>query len=373
MPNIPLAPFLIEHYYTKYEFVAEYMLSSSDAQSCTVEELLALEPDAHQQLNQLWLGYTESTGAPYLREVIASIYQTMTADQVLVFASAEEGIFVLYNALVDSQDHVIVESPCYQSAFEVARSTGAKVSAWQRHSEDGWAHDLAALERLIQPNTKIIAINTPNNPTGSNMDEATLRAVVELARSRNIILFCDEVYRELEHDPTTRLPAACDLYENAISLGSISKSYGLPGLRLGWYACRNQQLLKKALDVKLYTTICSSAPSEFLVALALRQRQVLLARNLAIIAHNLPLLEAFLARYSQLFSWTRPTASPIGFVKVEQSDIDDFCQNIVQKTSVLLLPGSVYGEPQHLRFGYGRSNMPVALAKLEGYLQGLGL
>ncbi len=362
-------PFRIEQFYAKYEFTTPYMLSSSDAESRSVAELLAFEPSAKAQLEQLWLGYTESNGAPYLRQTIARIYQSIAPEDVLVFSSAEEGIFVFYNALIAATDHVIVESPCYESAFEVARCTGASVSRWERRFETGWAHDLTALESLIQKNTKAIYINTPHNPTGTNMTLETLKAVLDLARERSIYVFCDEVYRELEHQPQTRLPAACDLYENAISLGSISKAYGLPGLRLGWYASRNPKLLKAARDYKDYTTICSSAPSEFLADLALRHRDILLERNLGLVQHNLPLLEAFMTRHSSLFSWVKPTASPIAFPRLEVADVAAFCETVALEAGVLLLPGAVYDQPNHLRMGYGRRNMPEALAKLEAFLE----
>lgn len=365
-----LKPFRIEHYYAKYEFTAQFMLSSSDMQSRSIGELLALEPDARERFEALWLGYTESSGAPYLREAIAGIYQGISSNDVLVISSAEEGIFLVYHALLAANDHVIVETPCYESGLELARSTGAKVSQWTRHFEDGWAHDLAALEALIRPNTKMIYVNTPSNPTGINMKSEVFAAVMNLAKERNIVVFCDEVYRELEHDPSTRLPAACEVYENAISLGSMSKSYGLPGLRLGWLASRNPSLLEKCLHFKYYTTICSSAPSEFLTALALRHREVLLSRNLEIVRRNLPILEAFLVRHSELFAWVKPNASPIGFPRVTiAGDVTEFCEEIVRETGVLLLPGGVYDQPQHVRMSYGRSNMPEALGKLEAYLE----
>jgi aspartate/methionine/tyrosine aminotransferase len=364
-----LSPFRIEHYYAKYEFTAKYMLSNSDAQSRSIGELLDLEPTAREALEAQWCGYTEAPGAPHLREAIASIYDTVEARDVLVCSCAEEGIFLLYHALLGAGDHTIIETPCYESALELARSTGAEISTWQRRYEEGWAHDLKKLEKLIKPSTKVIYINTPSNPTGLLMPKNIFEAVVNLARDKNILLFCDEVYRELEHDPSTRLPAACDVYEKAVSLGSVSKTYGLPGLRIGWFASRNPKLLDKLLAYKYYTTICNSAPSEFLSALALRHRQTLIKRNLEILHKNLPLLEAFLERHKGMFEWVKPNASPIGFPRFKLSqNVMEFCEEVVRETSVLLLPGSVYDEPKHLRMGYGRSNMPEALERLEAYL-----
>jgi aspartate/methionine/tyrosine aminotransferase len=351
------------------------LLSSSDAESRTIQELLDLEPassgkaGAHEQFLEHWCGYTESPGAPYLREVIAAIYKGIHPDDVLVVAAAEEAIFVFYHALAGPGDHVVVETPCYESALEVARSTGAQISEWRRNYEDGWAHDLAALEKLLQPNTKIVYINTPHNPTGLLMRPDVFQHVLKLASARGIIVFCDEVYRELEHNPANRLPAACELYECAVSLGSMSKSYGLPGLRLGWLVSKDRELLRRCLEFRYYTTICSSAPSEFLTALALRHREKLAQRNREIVLSNLPLLDAFFRQHSQLFSWVRPDASPIGFVHFKpQREVTAFCEQVVRDSGVLLLPGTVYDQPRHIRFGYGRKNMPEALAQLSSYL-----
>ncbi len=309
-----IKPFRIEQYFGKYEFSAKYLLSSSDAESRTIQELLELELGSQEKFLQYWCGYTESPGAPALREVISGIYQGIKAKDVLVVAAAEEAIFVLYHALVSPGDHVIVETPCYESALEVARSTGAQVSEWRRCYKNGWAHDLAALEKLLQPNTKIIYINTPHNPTGLLMPAGTFQQVMKLAASRGIIVFCDEVYRELEHDPASRLPAACEIYERAVSLGSMSKTYGLPGLRLGWLVCKDAAILERCLEFRYYTTICNSAPSEFLTALALRHREVLIRRNREIVLRNMVLLEAFLRQRSNLFEWVKPNASTISFM-----------------------------------------------------------
>ncbi|MGL4608651.1 MAG: aminotransferase class I/II-fold pyridoxal phosphate-dependent enzyme [Trueperaceae bacterium] len=363
-----LKPFRIEHYYAPYEFTAKYMLSSSDAQSRSIRELLELEPGAYEQFLEQWCGYTEAAGAHYLREAIANIYSTITSEDVLVMAAAEEGIFVLYHALADSGDHIIVETPCYESSLELAKSTGAEVSEWKRHYEENWQHDIRALEKLIRPNTKIIAFNSPNNPTGLQMKRDIFEHIVALAKSKNIIVFCDEVYRELEHDPSLRLPALCDIYENGVSLGSMSKTYGLAGLRPGWLVTKNREMLEKFLAFKYYTSICNSAPSEFLSALALRNRDLLIKRNLEIVHKNLPLLEAFLAQHDHMFEWVKPNASPIGFPRVTVKDTLKFCEDVVAKTSVLLLPGTVYDQPQHIRMGFGRENMPEALEKLESYL-----
>lgn len=364
-----IKPFRIEQYFGKYEFTAEYLLSSSDAESRTIQGLLALEPDAHERFLAHWCGYTESPGAPWLREAVGGIYTTLGPGDVLVVSSAEEGIFVLYHALAGPGDHIIVETPCYESALEVARSTGAEISEWRRRPEDGWAHDVAALEAQLRPRTKIIYINTPHNPTGLLMAAQAFRHVLNLAANKNIFVFSDEVYRELEHDPAARLPAACDVYARAVSLGSMSKTYGLPGLRLGWLATRDASTIQRCLEFRYYTTICNSAPSEFLSALALRHREKLVERNREIVLSNLPLLDTFIKERPDTFSWIKPNASTIGFVRYQrEGDVHAFCEELVRRAGVLLLPGSVYDEPRFIRFGYGRRNMPQALQRLRDYL-----
>ena len=359
----------MEEYFGKYEFTAKYLLSSSDAESRTIEDLLTLEPRAHDALLKHWCGYTEAPGAPWLRETITSLYETIRARDVLVVAAAEEAIFLFYHALLEPGNHVIVETPCYESAFALVKSAGASASAWKRKPENDWAHDLAALESMIQPNTRAIYINTPHNPTGLIMPLEILKRVLELAEKQGIYVFCDEVYRELEHDPGTRLPAACDLYDRAVSLGSMSKTYGLAGLRLGWLASRDTEILRKCTDLKYYTTISSSAPSEFLTDLALRHREKLVERNRQLVLRNLNLLSGFLVDRRNLFSWTRPNGSTIGFVKFKlDQDVYQFCETVVAESGVLLLPGTVYDEPRHIRFGYGRANMPLALAQFDAWV-----
>jgi hypothetical protein len=239
---LKIAPFRIEQYFAVHEFTAPHLLSSSDAETVSVASVLALEPDAADRLGSLALGYTQSAGAPELRAAASAIYTTTTAQDIVVVSAAEEAIFAAYHALLQPGDHVVVETPCYESALQLARSTGADVSEWRRSADAGWAHDLAALERVMRPNTRLVYINTPHNPTGALIPRKVLDRVIELCAARKAWLFCDEVYRELEHDPAALLPAAVDLYEHAISLGSMSKTYGLPGLRLGWLASQDHRL-----------------------------------------------------------------------------------------------------------------------------------
>jgi aspartate/methionine/tyrosine aminotransferase len=345
------------------------MLSSSDCETMALAELLELEPDARERLLGLRLGYTEVPGSEELRVAIAGGYDRAREQDVLTLAAAEEGIFLAYHALLGPGDHAVVEAPCYGSAIEVARSTGADVTLWRRRFEDGWAYDVGELRRLLRPQTRMIYINSPHNPTGTAMPRAVYEQVLELADERSLVLLSDEVYRGLEHDEDLRLPAACDCHGRALSLGAVSKAHGLPGLRIGWLACRDPELLARIRDLKLYTTICSSAPSELLVALALRHGEELVGRSRRLVLANLPLLDGLLARHPDLFEWVRPNAGPIGFPRVSGTrDVGDWCERLAGEAGVLLLPGTVYEQPSHVRMGFGRADLAAAIERLEQQL-----
>lgn len=369
-----IPPFKLERYFARYEFNVDYLLCSSDCQPLTIADLLALEPDAHDQFQQQWLGYTECEGSPSLRRQICGLYRTIEPDQVLVHTGAEEAIFLFMHAALDTDDHVIVHWPCFQSLVEVARSIGCQVTLWQAREENGWSLDIDELQRLIQPNTKVIVVNTPHNPTGYHMSHETFQKVNQIAQANRIILFSDEVYRGLEYQVADRLPAACDLGEHPVSLGVMSKTYGLAGLRIGWIATRHSPIYAKIASLKDYTTICNSAPSEFLAELALRQRETLVKRNVEIITSNLAVLDRFFQRYANRFAWQQPKAGPIAFPRLIGEEVDSFCNDLVQKASVLLLPGTVYDDHgNHFRIGFGRKNLPDAVARLEEFLHSLAL
>ena len=363
-----LTPFRIERWYDRYEFTTELMLSSSDCESVAVSDLLALEPDARERLETMRLGYTEVPGSLELRAAIAALYERTSPEAVVSLAAAEEGILAVEHAVLGPGDHAVVETPCYESALALARSTGAAVDEWRRSDADGWAHDLDALRKLVRPETKLVYVNTPHNPTGLQMPREVLDAVVELCAEAGAVLFCDEVYRELEHDPADRLPAACDLYERAVSLGSVSKTYGLPGLRTGWIACRDDALRDAIVAVKLYTTICSSGPSELLAAVGLRNREPLVERNRRLVLENLALADRFVEAHADLVEWVRPNASPIGFPRLDVPDTQAFCEQLAAEAGVLLLPGEVYDEPGHVRFGLGRRGTAEAFARLADFV-----
>ena len=328
------------------------------------------DPEAAALWKDLRLGYAESQGLPLLRREIAALYEGLSADDVLV-AVPEEAIFVAVNCLVEAGDHVVCTSPGYQSLYEIARAIGCEVSPWRPvEGAAGWRFDGDALEKLLTPRTKLLVVNFPHNPTGALLSAAEFERVVALARERGIHLFSDEMYRYLEADPADRLPAACTLYDKALSLFGMSKTFGLAGLRLGWLATKDAALLQRMLAFKDYTTICNAAPSEILALIGLRARERLVALHRERIAGNLDRLDAFFKRHAALFSWSRPKAGTVGFPGLRaEKDADAFCDAVMKGAQVMLLPSSVYGYSQpHVRVGFGRRNMPEALERLDRFL-----
>jgi aspartate/methionine/tyrosine aminotransferase len=365
-----LDPFKLERYFARHEFSAPYLLCSSDCESMSIDELLALAPGARDPFSSLWLGYTESLGHPELRAAIAALYDTVAADHVLVHAGAEEAIFNFMNVTLKPDDHIVVHAPYYQSLGEVARSIGADVTEWRGQPENGWQLDMDELKAVITDRTRVVVINVPHNPTGFLPDANFVKELSSLSERHGFIIFADEVYRGLELDPADRLPALADVNPRAVSLGVMSKTYGLAGLRIGWIATRNPGLLKKMAAFKDYTTICNSAPSEFLATLALRHAEAIVQRNLKIIRENLDHLDRFFGHHPDVFAWQRPMAGSIAFPSLLKGSVDAFCEDLVSKAGVLLLPGSLYGPGYNaFRVGFGRRNLPEALEKFEDYLR----
>ena len=366
-----LPTFQLERFFAKYEFKAPYLLSSSDCEAMTIEELLNLEAGAAQEFHQTWLGYTETQGSPDLRKVVAQTYQTIEHDNILVHAGAEEAVFIFMNIALQPGDHIIVHFPCYQSHASIAQSIGCEVDWWKSYEGNNWELDLDWLRGAIQPNTKAIVINCPHNPTGYVMSRAKLEELVSICRQHHILLFSDEVYRFLEYRDEDTLPAACDLYENAISLGVMSKTYGLAGLRIGWIATHNREIYQAMAEFKDFTSICSSAPSEFLATLALRNRDRIIQRNRAIIAANIKVCDRFFANHANLFNWTVPKGGSTAFPSLKQGvDVEEFCIDLVKQQGVLLVPSTCfdYGN-QNFRIGLGRKNLPECIEKLNAYLK----
>jgi aspartate/methionine/tyrosine aminotransferase len=369
-----IADFALERYFARWEFAVRHVLCASDVEGYRMAELLALADDEARRLWEgLALGYTESTGHPLLRREISSLYESIEPDEVLVFSGAEEAIFCLVNVLVAPGNHAIVTWPGYQSLYEVARAAGGEVTLLELHEADGWAIDVEAVRRALRPETRLLVVNAPHNPTGMLPSHAEWRALTSLAEEAGVHLLADEVYRFLELDEADRLPAGADTFPRGVSVGVMSKSFAMAGLRIGWLASHDRELLARCAAFKDYTTICSAAPSEILALIGLRAREQVLGRSRTIVSSNLALLDAFFQRQGSVFSWVRPRAGSIGFPRlVADIAADQFAAGLVEQEGVLLLPASQLGHPgNHLRIGFGRGDLPAALERLETFIDRL--
>lgn len=384
-----LPDFRLETHFSKWEFKAKYHLTASDAESISMRELLAMGTDAQRDgFENLWLGYTETFGAPDLRQAIADTYARQAPENVLCFAGASEGIFAANSVLLDRDAHAIVITPNYQS-HEALPSAICSATAVPLDPDDGWSLDIDRVAAAIRPETRLITINFPHNPTGAIPSADRYAALIALARHHGIYILHDEIFNGLGPTGTQHLPFIADEYERGLSLGVMSKSYGLPGLRIGWIACQDKDVLSRMERLKHYLSICNSAPAERLSVIALENRERLLARNNGLIDENLPAWEALFARWPQLFAWRRAgvgsdagsdnqslSGSCTGFCRYTGPDgVEAFAQRLVEESGVLLLPGSIYrselGEwpDGHFRFGFGRSSQAEGLAAMEAHLQ----
>jgi len=367
-----IAPFHLERYFAAYEFNVAHLLCASDCQSLSQAELLAGDEPAREEFLNLRLGYTESLGAPSLRAAICGLYEKQTPDTILVCAGAQEAIFLCLNVLLSAGDQVIVQFPAYQSLYEIPRALGCRVTLWSGDPEKGWRPELDFLKDSITDNTRAIILNSPHNPTGYQFTAAEFGEIVDLARKKGSYLFCDEVYRFLEYSRQDLLPAAADLYERAVSLGVMSKSFGLAGLRIGWLAAGDSELRRQVAAMKDYTSICAAAPAEWLAEYALKKRAAILRRNLAIVRANLDLLRVFMAEYEAFFSWVQPRAGCLALPRLNAGlNPTEFFTALREKHGLLLAPGDLFGlEPSFFRLGFGRLDFPAGLEILRRFLAG---
>ncbi len=372
-----LPEFRLEVYLGRWEFAARHHLAASDAQTLTIDELLALATDGQRaEFHNLPLSYTPTWGTPALLDAIAGTYERLAPEHVLTFAGAEEAMFWAMQELAHPGEHAIVTVPNYQSMESVTVATGVDVDALVLRADDGWALDLDELERLVRPATRLIAVNFPNNPTGALPDPRAFERLVELCEEHHIRLFSDEVYRGLELVPARALPQAADLSPTAVSLNVMSKAYGLPGLRIGWLACRDRALLERLERRKHYTSICNAGPSEHLATIALGAGEQIRARNRSIIAANLPVFDAFFADWPAHFAWERPQGGCVSFPRLLTGEpTSSFCRRLVEQAGVILLPADVFAselapvETDRMRVGVGRRDPEPALQALERFLQ----
>ena len=374
-----LPDFRLETHFSKWEFRAEHHLTASDAESMSMRELLAYAtPEQRDAFDDFWLGYTETWGAPDLRSAIADTFRARSAADVLCLAGASEGIFAANNVLLDASSHAVVVTPNYQShetlPVAICEATGVPLDP-----DDGWSLDIDRVAAAIRPDTKLVTINFPHNPTGAILSPDRYQALIELCRHHGIHILHDEIFHGLGPTDTEHLPLIADEYELGLSLGVTSKSYGLPGLRVGWIVSQDRSVLERMERLKHYLSICSSGPSERLAIIGIEHRDELLARNNSIIDENLVRWDAFFARFDELFDWERPQGSCMAFPRYLGEDgVEEFARRLVEEAGVLVLPSTIYSSDlrptptDRFRIGAGRRGLDAGLAAMADHISARG-
>ncbi|MEG6616227.1 aminotransferase class I/II-fold pyridoxal phosphate-dependent enzyme [Peptococcaceae bacterium 1198_IL3148] len=350
-----IKPFLLERWFAKYEFVVKHNLCASCASATTTADLLTMagQAKAEEYLN-LNLDYTPNPGHPQLREEIGKLYQNIGAQNIQVTTGASEAIFLLMNILLEPGDNVVVVDPIYQSLFEIALSIGVEVRRWPLSDEE-FATDLKSLTPLMDEHTKMVVVNYPHSPTGAMITKAEQQQLIKIIEQHGCYLVSDEVYAGIVYHQEDILPRAADLSPLAISIGDFAKPWGMGGLRIGWLACQQLDLLTECAAMRDYTTMCNAAPAEFLATIALQHSDEILPLKISEARKNLTTWEQFCQQHPGVFTWIPPRGGFSAFPKVElRVNIDDFCRRLVEEYSVLLMPGSVFGYDNHIRIGFGQ-------------------
>jgi aspartate/methionine/tyrosine aminotransferase len=357
----------------EYETKCKYNLAETCCASISIDQLVELSETKNKQVIQTSkvLTYGAIRGSDELRQNLARLYSAkvtspLSPDNILTTAGAIQANYLAAYALVGPGDHVICHYPTYQSLYEVPKQLGAEVDLWKAKPENEWALAIDELKALIKPNTKLIIINNPNNPTGVVLKKSFLDELVAVATEHNITIHADEVYRPIFHSigPLDKEfpPSLMSMgYSNVIVTGSMSKAYSLAGVRVGWIASRDSAIIEKIASARHYTTISVSALDEQVAAFALSPSTVhgLLARNIQLAKTNLALLDKFVLKNEDECEWVKPVAGTTAFVKFHREgkpvDSVDFCKKLLAKTGVMFVPGShSFGEEfkGYVRIGF---------------------
>ena len=355
-----LETFALERWMTAWETKTPYDIAESGIFPLTARELLAFEPPEEREatlsrLLDLRLGYSEAPGTADLRSAIAATYRDTGPEEILVTTGAIEANFLLFNVLLEPGDHVVAVYPAYQQLYSVPRALGCEVSLWKLREENGFRFDLEELEKLVTPRTKLIVVNTPHNPTGAMLTRRDLESIDALAASTGARILSDEAYRWLEipgGDPLA--PPMRDFAASAVSVGTLSKPFGLPGLRIGWIA-GPADLVARCWAMRDYVSLSPGKLNDALAVLAVKHRERIAARTREIVSANLAAAREWFARHAGIVSWTPPRAGLLALMKYTL-DIPsrELADRLAGKYGVMLAPGSAFGIEHHLRIGIGQ-------------------
>ncbi|GJH06536.1 aminotransferase [Paraburkholderia terrae] len=367
--------FGVERWMDLYENQCELNLAETCVESLTVGELLKIAGKEDALLGEILpmkLTYGAIDGTERLRSNVASLYEKQGVPNVLITHGAISANALVYETLVEPGDHVISVLPTYQQHYSIPESYGANVEILRLREENGFLPDLEELKRMVKPTTRVIAINNPNNPTGSLMDREFLLAIAEIARSCGAYVLNDEVYRGTDQEGTGFTASIADLYEKGISTGSMSKTWSLAGLRVGWIVAP-VELLQRVRTHRDYNTISVGMLNDLLASIALENRKAILERNHGILRTNLAVLDAWISK-EPLLSYVKPKSGTTALVKVNVDMTSrEFCVSLLEKTGVMFTPGSALDVEGYVRVGYtnNREVLVAGLAKVSEFLRGI--
>ncbi len=350
---MPFRPFVMEQMMSEWENVVDINLSESGVHPMTLGELLAMDGREAGDLADVGLFYPQANGTVELREAIAAMYPGATPNDVLVTVGAAEANYIAINTFTDPGDEVVIVLPNYMQVWGVARNRGCRVKEVYLDVDRDWALDTAALDAAVSADTKMICVVNPNNPTGRIMSEAEMDAVVAAAGRSGAWLLADEVYRgaERERDET---PSFFGRYDKVLAQGSMSKAYGLPGLRVGW-TVGPAQAVTDMWRRHEYTTIATTMLSNHLTATALspKVRPQILARTRMLLKGGYGMLAEWLSEQDGVFTGTPPDAAAITFLKYDLPIAStDWMEQLRDERSVLIVPGDHFGLERHIRLSF---------------------
>jgi aspartate/methionine/tyrosine aminotransferase len=358
---VKIEPFQLERWMTTYEVNVTWDIAESGIYPMSAREILELLPleERERELNRLLdlrLGYSEACGSAELRGLIAATYEQTSPDDILVTTGAIEANFLLFNELLSAGDQVVAVSPAYQQLHSVARAIGCDVALWKVRDDGGFRFDLDDLRALVTPRTRMIVVNTPHNPTGAMLSEEQLREIYALEEEFDAWVLSDEAYRWLDLPGSPPLaPPMRNLGPRAISTGTFSKPFGLPGLRIGWIAAP-ADVVRRCWGLRDYISLSPGKLNDALAVLAFRHRDQIVERTQRIVAENLPFAARWFAENADLVSWTPPRGGILALMKY-QLDLPslDLANRLAEDYSVMLAPGSAFGYEGYLRIGVGNT------------------
>jgi len=346
--------FGVETWINNYEKDCVYNLSGTCVGVLGVKDLISLAAEPEKVLEEMLdieLGYGEVFGTERLRNNIAGLYNNALEKNVSLAHGAIGANSLVYLTLIERGDKVVSILPVYEQHYSIPDSLGAEVKKVFLKEENDWQIDLNELEEAVTSDTKMICFNNPNNPTGALISDELMESVVEIARKNNAYILCDEVYRGLSHSGNPFSKSIFDIYEKGISVGSLSKTFSLPGLRLGWIVAP-EDVIEKINVQRNYHVICVGRVNDFLASVALENEDKIISNNLSICKKGLRMLDDWVNSEEHI-SYVKPQAGTTAFLKYDMNiPSEELCLKLQRQTGVMFLPGAVMDVENHLRIGY---------------------